>query len=121
MQLIQFFDFLNVSPKLYINKKDSFSSKFGIIIGFFAFSVCFGFTIYFLFDFLKKQNGNIMFNEIVDFDHRINMTDFPFIFKLTNNKGVTYSNNKISFNFQHWVLSPHSNGVPSIKNILYEK
>jgi len=121
MQHLKFFNFLNLSPSLYINKKEKYSTKFGIFIGLFAFFACFGFTIYFLYEFFKKDEGNVVFNEIVDFDHKLNMTDFPFIFKLISGRGISYSNKLINFNFQHWIITPHSNGVPIIKNILYEK
>jgi len=121
MKHLRFFDTLNVSPKLYIKSRENYTTNLGIIIGIISFVGCFGFSIFFIYQFFQKEDGNVIFNEIIDFDHKFNMTRIPFIFKLTNSKGISYSNKIVNFKFQHWILPQNTNGVPIINNIMYEK
>jgi len=121
MKYLQLFDFLNVKPGLFLNKKEHYSSKLGIYIGLLTFITCFGFVIFFIDQYVKKDDRNVVFNEIVDFNHELKLTDIPFIFKLTNSKGKSYFQNITTFNFQHWIFPHESNGVPIVNDIPYEK
>jgi len=121
MKYLHFFDLLNLAPKLYINKKDKYSSSFGSLTGMIIVIACIGFSIYFIYQFLNKDNGNVIFNEIMNFDHYLNLTQIPFIFKITNSKGVSYSDKIVKFRFQHWKLPHYSKGVPIISELTVEK
>lgn len=121
MKILNCFDYLNISPRLYINRKTHYSSQCGKIMGIFYFFFCFGLSFYFIKEYLIKDEGNIIFNEIVDFQKELNFSKFPFTFKVTNSKGVSFDQNIIRFKVQHWIFPQNSNGVPIVNTIPYQR
>lgn len=119
--MFKYFDYLNITPRLYIKGRTHYSSSFGILMGIFCFFSCIGFSIYFIYEYFRKTEGNIIFNEIVDFPKELNFTHFPFAFKLTNSKGISYEQNIVTFQIQHWIFPPNSKGIPIINTIPFQK
>jgi len=114
-------DILNILPTFYIQQKEKFKSTLGILSGFLIISLSLSIMICFISDYLKREDANIIYNEISSFNPHLNMTNVPFIFKLTNTKGDIYSDKIITFTFQHWKFDKLSNGTPSITTLKYEK
>jgi len=119
--ILKTFDILNILPSLYIQKREKFSSTFGIISGFLIISFSIACLFFFIVEYFKKVDTNVVFNEISSFNPSLNMTKVPFIFKLTNTKGEFYSGRIITFTFQHWKFDKLSNGTPSITTLNYER
>lgn len=120
-QLIMNLDILNITPKFYINKREKFASTFGIFCGTFIILISISYIVFFVNEYLKRTEANIVFNEISSFSPSLNMTNVPFIFKLTNTKGDFYSEQIITFTVQHWKFEKLSNGTPSITTLNYER
>lgn len=118
---MQSLDILNILPKLYVKKREKFTSTLGIFSGTFIILLSIGYIIFFVNEYLKKYDANIVFNEIGSFNPSLNMTNVPFIFKLTNTKGDFYSDQIITFTVQHWKFEKLSNGTPSITTLSYER
>ena len=113
-------DILNILPSFYIQKREKFSSTLGILTGIATITFSIRIFIFFVFAFLKKDEANIVFNEISSFEPSLNITNVPFIFKLTNPRGDLYSERIITFTFQHWKFEKLSNGTPKSTTLNYE-
>jgi hypothetical protein len=115
-------DFFNSKPEFYLNSKVTVKSSLGNLVVLISVSAILAHIIYLLVIFLKKEEVNVITNNISDVSHNLNIKSRHFMFSLTSALGIPVKSSIVNFAPQMWTFVPGiNNGAPVISKIPYSR
>jgi hypothetical protein len=120
MSLLSKLEILAYKPKIYTNGKESYSTRFGILISTIVLTAVSLLSVYFTVDFFMRTKATIINELDTNFEKNIDLNEFPLLFKLCNSVGKVF-NTSITYPIAtHWEFFPEKNGVPVITTLKHE-
>jgi hypothetical protein len=113
-------DFLSEYVKLYIQGKPRYQTIFGGIMSSIAVLLIVSFSFFFALKLLSRKNMNVVFGKNLQQGEALNLSQIPFMLKISSVIGENFLPNVTYPIYQYWEILPENNGVPVIYNLTYE-
>lgn len=77
---VKFFDVLGINPRIYLNSEKRKKTKYGGAVSLVMILLIFCSIFYFFFELILRESFTLIYNQTVDFNPTLNISNIPLVF-----------------------------------------
>jgi hypothetical protein len=117
---MKYFDIFGCDPQLFIYGEKRYKTSFGSLMSIITLTAILAFVFYFFIEMINRNKINLISNQKTKFNNTLDLSDYPFMFKIATVKGDAFKNTIVLPIVNVWTYPPMSNGTPIIETVKVE-